>query len=475
MPGSIVNSEGSLMAASSYSHPAALLRKSSIEVKLFDHYEAKIYSSGSHIKGEVVINPLRDTHFDNLQIVFLGITRTRLEAVQVPQRSSHTFLKLNMPIAESAYPVPRVFEVGRTYTFPFHFVVPMTLTLSACSHPTQGEHVSDYHMRLPPSLGSWEKNDLAPTTAEVEYVIKARALRDNGEERRAVRIFEASQRVNVLPASPEDPPLNITQSERNYTMKKSKNIRKNIFSSKTGEFTAKASQPPAVHLEADGIHASGTVATVQLKFVPSAPNVPPPKVNSISAKLAATTYYSAAPMTRLPNLGSRQELALDQRLAYKTNVPLFNVNVEKVSWRRQARGGRRDSGYSTEHDDDDHESSGHESLKSPDYHTATLAIPFDLPTKKKLFVPTFHSCLISRTYSLSLTLSVGPANNTVRLVLPLQVSVNLAEGLGLDEGLPSFDAAMAQEHEREVDEYLRPRVVRMPALELQQNSVLPGY
>src|SRR5689334_3785656 len=120
MSGSMSNSEVSSLAT--LSRPAALLRKTSIEVKLFDHYEAKIYTSGTDIKGEVIINPLRDTHFDTLQIVFLGITRTRLEAVQVPQKASHTFLKLNMPIPESAYPVPRVFEVGRTYTFPFHFV-----------------------------------------------------------------------------------------------------------------------------------------------------------------------------------------------------------------------------------------------------------------------------------------------------------------------------------------------------------------
>jgi hypothetical protein len=459
----------------SFSHPEALLRKTSIEIKLFDHYEAKIYTSGSHISGEVIINPLRDTHFDAIQIMFLGITMTRLEAVQIPQKSSHAFLKLNMPIPESEYPVPRVFELGRTYTFPFHFVVPTTLTLSACRHATQAEHVTDHHLRLPPTLGSWERTDLAPTTAQVEYVVKARALRDGGHDRRPVRIFEANQLVNVLPASPEDPPLNITAGERSYTLKKAKHIRKNFFSGKLGKFTATSSQPPAVRLDVDGVHSSGTVATLQLKFVPSSPNVPPPKVSSISGKVAATTYYSAMPMTSLPNLGYRSGFAVDQRLAYKSNVPLFNTQVAQVSWKEHNDCGRRDSGYSSEPDGNSHESSDRGSSKSPIYYTASLAIPFSLPTKKKLFPPTFHSCLISRVYSVNLTLTVGPANNSIQLALPLQVAVDPVEGLGIDDDLPSFDDVLAQEHEREADEHLQPRVLRVPAPEFQGNSLLPGY
>ncbi|KAF6833430.1 arrestin domain-containing protein [Colletotrichum musicola] len=456
-------------------------RKQSIEININDHYTSKVYTSGSPISGDVIISPVHDTRFDYVQIILLGTSRTRLDAVQIPQLSSHTFLKLEMPIPESAYPVPRIFEAGRTYTIPFNFVIPQHLTISACTHKAQSDLIHDYHMRLPPSLGSWEKDDMSPDMTQIHYAIKARVVRQDELVARPTKVMEDAYLLNVLPASPEDPPLNITKHDKGYNLSRTKTVRKNIFSSKQGRITASTAQPGAVYLASDGRSASEGTLMVNLNFEPASADIAPPKVSTVSAKIQAQTWYGATPMTKLPNLGDSQEIyALTQQLAYQTSVPLFSATVEKTAWRQQvASVTRRDSGYSSDgmregsHSDSD-SSRGRRSSKdrpSPINHLARLQIPFKLPTSRKTFIPSFHACIISRTYTIQLTLVVG--DTKVNLAIPLQIA--LEAPAQQDMGLPSFEAVMAQEEEAEADAHLQPRLMQQPAAEFQGNAVLPGY
>jgi len=60
-------------------------------------------------------------------------------------------------------------------------------------------------------------------------------------------------------------------------------------------------------------------------------------------------------------------------------------------------------------------------------YKATILLPITLPTNTHVFVPTFYSCLIARTYSLDLKLTVGKArgisrNAVMSLELPLYIS-----------------------------------------------------
>ncbi|KAK2731239.1 arrestin domain-containing protein [Colletotrichum kahawae] len=455
-------------------------KKMSIEININDHYTSKVYTSGSPISGDVIITPNNDCRFDFCEILLLGTARTRLDAVQIPQLSSHTFLKLDMPIPESAYPVPRIFEAGRTYTVPFNFVIPQHLTISACTHKAQSDLIHDHHMRLPPSMGSWEKDDMSPDMAQTHYAIKARVVRQDELGGRPTKVMEDAYLLNVLPSSPEDPPLNITKQDKGYTLSKTKTIRKNIFSSKQGRITASAAQPGAVYLTQDGRGASEGTLMVNLNFEPASADILPPKVSTVSAKIQSQTWYGATPMTRFPNLGDSHEVyALTQQLAYQTSVPLLSATVDKTHWRQQlASTARRDSGYSSDglqgnNSDSDH-SRGRRFSKdssSPINHLALLQIPFKLPTSRKTFIPTFHACIVSRTYTLQLTLVVG--DTKVNLAVPIQIAVE--PPVQQDMGLPSFDAVMAQQEEAEADTYLQPRLLQQPAPEFQGNAVLPGY
>jgi len=462
--------------------------KSNIDVNLSNHYRSKIYSSSSPIKGDVTITTKRDVPFDSIQILLLGHTKSRVDGMN-PHDVTHTFLKMIMPIPESLYPVPRMLETGRTYTIPFNFVIPNQLTINACNHPVKSDRLQDHHVLLPPSTGRWVKDDMAPEMAKVEYLIKARVLREDDLGSKSVRIMEAVQAINVLPASVEEPPLNITSQDRLYAMHKTKVLRKNILASKLGRLTATAIQPTPAVLKADGQRlVSKPTAQVNLSFEPLSAEATPPKITGVSGKVTAITYFSSGTIPTFPNLGDWNApfASTEKRGSYSTSVGLPPLAAPAARWSQYLTSPtRRDSGYaseSNEHSDSSAQKSKSKHQRrsstssgtSPVYHMASLQIPIDLPTDKKIFIPTFHSCIASRVYTLhlSLAVAVGSATSTISLTMPLQVAV---EGDFHQDGgpdLPSFEAAVA---EAEADDHLRPRVLAVPQQEFTETSVLPGY
>ncbi|CAK7227129.1 hypothetical protein SCUCBS95973_006438 [Sporothrix curviconia] len=533
--------------------------KSHMEIALDGHFSAKVYTSGDSITGSVTIVPQRNIPFDEFEIVLLGTTHTRIDHISSPVESSHVFLKLFMPIAESAYPVPRMLEAYETYTLPIHFVVPHHLTLSACSHKVLSPHVHSHHMRLPPTLGrgsgsgaaaAWERDDMAPEMARVEYAIKARIFREtlkedgSGKSTRS-KIVEATQPIRILPASQVDPPLAVSSTDRAYKLQSSKTLRKGLFArSKLGRVTASAGldestpQPTPFVVRPDGISASPSTATVQLYFDPARPDVSPPRVTSVSAKLTAHTHYSTSAINTFPNLGDwarTDNIAMERRGTYTTSVSLLNESLKNFQWEAKVDTGRRDSGYCSSDSggeaaqDMTAGNGGGSNPTSPRrlsptspgsshkdaaglVYAAQLIVPLDLPTQKRTFLPTFHSCIASRTYSLQLSVTMAPASSsssttsssssgsatTVSLSVPVQVVVGDANEMlymgqmvpaGADggpyyyrdeqqygvedtEGLPSFEHAL---EEAEADAHLMPRTMAVPDMQYQQTSVLPGY
>lgn len=461
-----------------------------MEVKIDQHFKAKVYTSGSTIAGHVAVRVLKDTSFDHLDIVLVGISATRLDFVQqYPSHSFRPFLKIRMPIQDSDMPQDQIFRAGTEYKIPFHFVVPHQLTIGACNHTCLSPEVRDRHLRLPPSLGAWDADDQAPDMTQIEYAINAKAIkRVNGA---AVKALEAHHVLKVLPSLPEDAPLDITFRDEWYKLSKTKTIRKSLFSSKTGQFTASADQPNAVMLSADGHKSSMTSVRVNLEYAPSSAETAPPKVNSVTGKLVSTTFFSAVPIDHLPNLGSRTNCESTPCLNYTTTHSLFSLPVESMSWMQKdaSSHSRRDSGYSStviggdasETDNSaaerrEGQNSRGKSSKKPKLstikHTTDLDIPFTISnSNKKLFLPTFHSCLISRTYTLQLSLSVGPMNTAIALAVPVQVGVETVYE-PQDHDLPTFESAVAEE---EADSYFQPRVMHVPGSALQNDNRLPGY
>lgn len=504
--------------------------RSDIQVHLKNHFKTKTYTSSSVVSGDVTINTQRDVRFDTIEIILLGSSRTKTDGYSAPHESTHTFLKLIMPISESVYPVPRVLESSRTLTVPFNFVLPNFLTIGACTHKVESDHVKGQHLCLPPSMGSWargnwEKDDLSPLMADIEYTIRARVWKQPELHVRPIKIMESVKSIQVLPTFLEDAPLSITKNDRLYCMSKTKGIRKNLLSTKLGKLTVSAEQPRAIMLRPDGQLSTGTTAQIDLKFEPVSAGTAPPKVTAISSKITAHTYFSAGHISSPPNMGDFTRPGIsDRRGVYSTsvNLPTIAPSPETQTWTAQQA--RRDSGYFTDTAPENTASEGEDAeedekrrqrsqqrrrrtsttianlvrpskqqqqsqspprITPPIYHTSTTQLPITrLPTSKKFFVPTFHSCITSRVYTLHVSLQVAAAasgNTTFSLDLPLQIGVEPemasgpmggGQGGARGEALPSFEDAV---EEAAVDEFFRPRVLSVPEVAFTETSVLPGY
>lgn len=466
-----------------------------VQIHLDGHYSSKVYTSGSAVSGHVVVETMRETPFDSFEICFTGTVATRLDFVQsYTTNSVRTFMKLRMPLSDSQFPSSRVFQPGNSYKIPFHFIVPHQLTIGACNHGGETpDLVKDQHLRLPPTMGYWSADDQAPDMTHIEYAIKARAIRAARPGIPRSVIMEGKSVVKVLPATPEDPPLGITLKDERYCMSKTKTIRKKLLSTKMGELKVTSSEPGAIILSGDGAGASSTCARVDLEFAPAAADQAPPKINSVQGKVIATTFFGSTPQDCLPNLGTKDNYANNGLLTYDSTHNLFNNSrIDQVTWmERELAMQRRDSGYSTlgtpgEEPLDSDEDAGYFAPRvgktkakkpqgPPIRYNTQLEIPISIPvSNKKIFLPTFHNCLISRSYILQLTLSVGPSNTTITLSVPLQLGVEQRYEPQGDE-LPSFESALAEAEAQAADSFWQPRHIHGPSSPPRSDSVLPGY
>ncbi|KAK8128592.1 Arrestin [Apiospora sp. TS-2023a] len=482
-------------------------KPAAMEIHLDNHYSSKVYTSSSSLSGHVVINPAKDTRFDTLQILLMGVSRTRVDGVHAPHATQHTFLKLTMPIPESVYPVPRVYEAGRIYTVPFNFVIPDYLTLSACSHKTASDAVGADHLCLPPSLGTWDRDDMTPDMARVEYTVRARVYREEAAgDKTRTKVLDACRLVHVLPSFAEQPPLNITPADSLYCMAKTRSVRRSILSPKTGRVTLTAAQPGAIILSADGSAATTTSARIDLRYEASSSGQSPssmPRITEVTSKVSAVTFFGGNSINDFPNMGNWvRTYGAQGRGSFTYNAALGSTSFEggELEWTQETsvQPTRRDSGYCSDvAADSDHSattnsssssrrwsasssSSSAKTKPSPVYHTASLQVPISIPTHKKTFAPTFHSCVVSRVYVLWMTITLsscgGSSTSKTTLGVPLQIGVDPdapLTGEGEGERPPSFEAAMEA---AEAEEHLRPRrtTFHVPEVEFERHA-LPGY
>jgi hypothetical protein len=378
------------------------------------------------------------------------------------------FLKLRQPIEDIEYPTPRVLESGRSYQFPFTFVVPDRLLPQVCTHAKQNAHVQRSHTMLPPTLGDpmlasngkTLLDDMAPEMSQIAYIIRASVHQKQLAGHGVKSIAAIAKKVRIIPFVEEEPPVDITGNS-SLCMRKEKSVKRGTLRSTLGRLVASTSQPKPIQLLPPTCEPSdtvSTVATVNLRFDP-VKNEQPPPLGSMTSKLRASTFYSASPWDDFP-CSTGVPFAQVGRGLYTENVPLSTMCVASAQWTKQSASNdtRRDSTSSTSSDS----STGPSSAFIGDtYYTASIVIPVTLP-KSKAFVPTFHSCLMSRTYSLDLALTYHtPAANIMTPTISLRVPIQFASQTKYAESLKSsLGVTVTQE---ELDEFFHPRNVTSPS------------
>ncbi|ESZ98144.1 hypothetical protein SBOR_1523 [Sclerotinia borealis F-4128] len=468
----------------SYAKKINTTKRPDVEIHLDDHHDGKTYTTFDALSGKASITSPHDAQFDEIHITLEGVTRTYVENITQSSATSkttavHRFLKLVMPIREATYPRPRVVEAGKMHTFPFNFVIPEQLLPTACAHVCDADHVHLAHVQLPPSMGDREASildDLAPEMSKIQYSINARLIKCTELPRKPISIAEGSKKLQLIPMVAEAPPMSISADDKSdYSLSKTKSLRKGMFSGKLGKITVSSDQPGAIILSSPNSSSAATImATVKLQFEPHDLNSQPPRLGGLVTKINAMSFYSSKPAK---SLRSRSGMATNfepARQVYPTSVPLSSRCVEQVSWVKhlpQPDLSRRASTISSSSSEYSDNSQMPLKAQNKVYYTAEILVPVSLPSSK-VWVPSFHSCIVSRTYSLNLALSVhtpgtGVPASSVKLCLPLQIAAQ-----GNRTAPKTLTAEEAAAELADANEYLRPRVIDMPREDLVENGVL---
>lgn len=338
-------------------------------------------------------------------------------------------------------------------------------------------------------------DDLAPDMSKIIYSIRARATRWNAVGR-LLELADKSQRIRVIPAREEAPPLNIDELESDHVMRKEKNVKKGLFKiGKTGRLVAETTQPKSLHLPHPSKRTGepiATMATVNLRFDPASLEDVPPLLDSIVSKLKVYTFFGAAPYKAIPEVHQCDNWS-SLHGVYPENISLSSRCLSTVTWERHDGSerqnsssssalSRRPSAYSTSSTSSVLEPSCAYQAGSP-FYTATILVPVALQnasgnSRPKVLIPTFHSCIVSRTYSLELNLSyrtpgASIAASHVVLKSPVQIS---AEGGTPPAQEPESDQAILAEIEEQFGMYEARQLQEMDLQhELGLTLETPGY
>ena len=462
-----------------------------IEVTLNDEQKdafCPTYTSLEPIQGEVSITTSSDMSFDDIYITFEGSIKTYVEIASASPSKSRTkafqtFLRLVQPMDDAAFPKPPVIEAGKTYKFPFNFNVPEQLLPQSCKHP-KGENLrEDTHLRLPPSLGDPMvaamgrslMDDMAPEMGSVAYSVRCRMTGGRGTSGKIRVIAEASKKLRIIPAVPEEPPMDAESGlNDDYRLRKEKTIKKGFLKSKLGRLVMQSAQPTSLRLPPVRSETEApvtTMATVNIRFDPADESYQPPNLNNLQAKLKVATYYASLPMRTLPTPSNDFRFNSIQGL-YVETLNLSSRCVSNQQWEKcEAPSPRyRDSGWSDLKPDIPEPSSAY---KGGSFYIASIMVPISLPKSNRVFVPTFHSCLLSRVYAVDLYLSVQPPSTTITSpVLHLKIPVQISSE-GNPNALPAISAEEATAiASRQANAFFDPRSIAPPSPDSRERAQL---
>ena len=449
------------------------------------------YTSLDEIRGVVSITASSDTPFDEIYITLEGTIRTYVEKLATTAPTSgrteafQNFLRLVQPMDETAFPEPRIAKAGQTYKFPFTFVVPDRLLPQSCIHPVENDSVRDTHLNLPPSLGDpmlaavgkTLMDDMAPDMGVVSYAIKCRITNGRGSSGKHAIIAEHAKKLRVIPAVEENPPLSVLGGlEDDYKLRKEKDIKKGVFKGKLGRLTVESAQPKSLRLpsiNSKNTDPVTTMATVQVRFDPAEEKIQPPRLTSISSKLKVATFFGSVPMRDIPTKSNDFHYSSIKGIFVET-LNLSSRCITSAQWEHHKDDGpvRRGSALSVSSNVNVPEPSSSYTGKS--FFTSKILVPITLPMGSKVYVPTFHSCLVSRIYALDLSLTVNTPSATatstaLHLKLPIQISSH-----GSTSRRPSVAEQQAEAAAAASDtvDFFNPRSVAPPSPEYTERAQL---
>jgi hypothetical protein len=427
------------------SRPAAVLTLN-IEVK-----DQQTFTTRERIIGKLTIEPVVDTPFEKLEIKLQGISRTygRRIVPHAPNArtitTAHRFLELTQPDLEHCFPRDKVFRAGRHYNFPFEFAIPDRMLPATCRHVVESPEIHELHTSMPPSFGDQrpdEATDYAPRKASVKYRIVARVFEgaEPAGNSKMKTIACDSERIRFMPSDAMPMPVSTHINRAGAFLPLRKLWAKRFGDLAVTSIQASTFRVRKVHSDMWHSGLSGQVK-LRLMFIPASDGAEPPRQIELSGIFRTETTSAVSPLLQLPSTDPWLGPELDRHTA--PSVMLSSRAVGNISWKRV-------SAADTEFSEKCHSYEVPPSFKPPrspcstSHYSAEIVASLTAAVGCSL-VPTFHSCLISRTYIIDLrlstpTLALG-SFSAMRLKVPVLVAY---EQTDVRRNISMFSEEMAE-------------------------------
>lgn len=328
--------------------------------------------------------------------------------VGVKLQSTQTFLRLSQKT--------RVDSPG---TFPFTFFIPSALPTESCSHVVSDPLVRYAHTALPPSLGgktpcaprSKKADILTPNAVEIRYCIKAtlQACQQYQEPE-----LSTIREIYIIPTpSSERPPPAFTPAtnnsdkpsqlalENHESLMKAQIVR-NIFRRKEGRLVGKIlhAGPLTMHLHRQ----RPTEATIPLRLRYYSASGICPRLHRLTISIRASTVFSLSPS---PDIA--YQTRSHQSSVYTKTLQIATQDMSNTTWEATPCLTETDPQIEMKYD-------------------TLVPMSFSLSPDTP-FVPTFHSCMVGRSYELEVRVyyqvgreSIFPRRITTTLPLVVTMS-----------------------------------------------------
>lgn len=331
-----------------------------------------------------------------------------------PTKAFHRFQDVTHRVHDSVLPDPLVLKKGRKFDFSFCFTVSDYLPFSSCQHTATSQLVKAAHLQLPPSfgeatvssLGGKLKDDFAPVGCKIIYSVQIKINRMSLVCDKQETVFVRRFKVRVKPALEEQPPLNLDKFGAEYRLHQEEPVHEGRSKTIQGTLAVTLEQPRAFWLPLrDPWSTVSRAIRLVLRYSPTdSNNVILPKLKSLRGQMTGTTLFTTTFHDDIP---TKKKDFLGRPLNYEDMVfPSFTLAIPTPQWSQE------DSGC----------------------YTATLLVPLWLPQEN--FIITFHSCLMSRMYTIHFRLAVS---NTATFSLKAPVDIIAQRDSSV---LPSYNASV---------------------------------
>ncbi|KAA8650898.1 hypothetical protein EYZ11_010002 [Aspergillus tanneri] len=370
------------------------------------------YSTGDKVEGVISIVSDCDLRFDNVQISFVGEQSTNVR--NHPNKAHYRFQNVTQSVQESRLPDPRVLKRGRKYDFDFSFEVLDYLPASSCNHTTTSPLVKAAHLQPPPSFGDATvsgfggklRDDFAPVSCKIIYSIQVKINRISLVSCKQETIFSRRFKVRVKPALDERPPLNLDNFGDEYCLHAEEPVRDSRAKVTLGSLSVTLEQPKTFWLPLrDPVSSISQAVRLFLCYRPADNNNSTlPKLKSLRGQITGTTLFTTSFHNDLP---TKKKAIFGRPLNFtETEFPSFTLCIPTPQWTRDESG----------------------------CYSATLLVPVTLPHEN--FIITFHSCLMSRMYTLHFKLAVQ-GTSAFSLRAPVDIVAQRDSSV-----LPSYNASV---------------------------------